>query len=78
MFNSLNGELVRPIQADRIAEAQYQGLVREARSGRPSRFRHLLSVTLLAAAHRIEPVRISLNHEAPSVRPELPCAISPC
>lgn len=78
MFNSVLGELARPRQADLIAQAQYYSLVREARNGRTSPLRHLLSVTLLTAAHRIEPVRVSLHHEVASVRPELPCAISPC
>ncbi|MDQ1722001.1 MAG: hypothetical protein QOI26_1735 [Pseudonocardiales bacterium] len=78
MFNSLNGELARHLQADLIAKAQYEGLVREALSVRNSWPRHVVAVALLAAAHRMEPVGISFGREAASVRPELPCAISPC
>ena len=78
MFNSMNGELGRLKQADLIAEAQYQGLVSEALGARASRPRHLLAVALLAAARWMEPIGARVGREAVSVRPELPCTISPC
>jgi len=78
MFNSMNGELARSRQDELIATAQYQALVREALSARASGPRHVFAVALLAAADRLEPVTASLGREAASVRPELPCALSPC
>ena len=78
MFSSTNGELVRPLQADLIAKAQYQALVREARGVRTSRPRHLVAVVLLALARRLEPVGARIGREPASLRPELSCAVSPC
>jgi hypothetical protein len=78
MFNSMNGELGHLKQVDLIAEAQYQGLVREALGASANRPRYLLAVALHAAAHRLEPIGARTGREAVSVRPELPCTLSPC
>jgi hypothetical protein len=78
MFNSMNGELGRLKQADLIAEGRYQGLVSEALGVRGNRPRHLMAVALRAAARRLEPLGTRVGQEVASIRPELPCAISPC
>jgi histone H3/H4 len=78
MFSYLTGELVRPRQDDLLATARYQRLVREAGAGRPHRVRHAAATLFAATARRLEPIRRNLEHEAASVAPELPCAISPC
>jgi hypothetical protein len=78
MFSNDNGDLARLRQVDLIAEAQYQSLVNEAISARTSQPRHLVAAVLRAVADRMEPLRISLVQEPASVRPELPCAVSPC
>ncbi|HST48049.1 hypothetical protein [Jatrophihabitans sp.] len=76
MLYNGNGELARLRHADLIREAQHHNLVRDARSVRTPRPRHLLAVALHAAAHRIEPRRARFAAET-GIRPE-PCAISPC
>jgi hypothetical protein len=78
MFSDMTGELARTRQSDRLATAQYQRLVHEARAGRPSWVRHAMASTLVGLARRLEPIRRSFEHENASVAPELPCALSPC
>jgi hypothetical protein len=78
MFNSMNGELGRLKQADLIAAARYQGLVGEALVARASRPRRLFAAALHAAAHQMERIGTRAGREAVSVRPELPCTLSPC
>jgi hypothetical protein len=78
MFSDMTGELARTRQSDRLATAQYQRLVHEARAERPSSVRHAAATMFVALARRLEPIRRSFEHESASVAPELPCAISPC
>jgi hypothetical protein len=78
MFSYMTGELARPRQDDLLATAQYQRLVREARASRSHRARHAAAAMFVAIARRLEPIRRNLEHEAASVAPELPCAMSPC
>lgn len=78
MYSNLTGELARQRQSDRLATAQYQRLVAEARDGRPSWIRHATAAMLVAVASRLEPIRRNLGHEVASVAPELPCSVSPC
>ncbi len=78
MYSNLTGELARYRQSDRLATAQYQRLVAEARDGRPSWIRHTAAAMFIAVAERLEPIRRNLGHEVASVAPELPCSVSPC
>jgi hypothetical protein len=80
MFSNMTGELARVRQADLLATAQYQRLVREVRVGRTGQFRHTLAALLVTAARQLEPVRRNLNLEPESIRvaPKLPCAVEPC
>ncbi|MDQ1741996.1 MAG: hypothetical protein QOE23_335 [Pseudonocardiales bacterium] len=78
MFNSMPGDLGRSRQADLIARAQHQRLVREARGGRRRPARHLLAMALQVAADRMEPIGARVGRETGSVHADLPCAVSPC
>ena len=80
MYSNMTGELARLRQSNLLATAQYQRLVREARTGRTNQFRHSLAAVLVAAARQLEPVRRNLALEPESIRmaPKLPCAVEPC
>lgn len=82
MYSNLTGELARVRQSDLLATAQHQRLLRTARAGRTDRLvgtgriRHRAAAVLVAAADRLEPVRITLDRQG--MLPDVPGAAEPC
>ncbi|HEU5271300.1 MAG TPA: hypothetical protein VFU36_15335 [Jatrophihabitans sp.] len=79
MYSNLTGELARVRQSDLLATAQHQRLLRAARTDRVvriGRIRHRAAAVLVAAADRLEPVRITLDRQG--VVPGIPGAAEPC
>ena len=80
MYSNLTGELARVRQSDLLATAQHQRLLRKAQADRvvgTGRIRHRVAAVLVAAADRLEPVRITLDGQGMLPNPA-EGAVEPC